>query len=134
MQGEGGIESLALHAEDRRWLHLFRAAKIPGCLFDAIHRRNLSMPREGVRGCRTSRTCPTVLEKEVITVKTKHSIRLDLATVQAIRGASFGMGLPQGAVLKTLFNGDKAKAIEFLAQLRERTEQILEMHNGQPRH
>lgn len=67
-------------------------------------------------------------------MKTKHSIRLDLDTVRAIRGASFGMGIPQGAVLRTLFNGDKGQAIEFLAQLRERTEMLLEMNNGKPRH
>lgn len=67
-------------------------------------------------------------------MKKKHTVRLDYATVQAIRGASFGMGMPQGAVLKTLFNGNKSEAIEFLVQLRERTEQLLEMNNGQPRH
>jgi hypothetical protein len=64
----------------------------------------------------------------------KHTVRMDFSTIEALRGASFGMGLPQGAVLKTIFNGDKSKAVEFLAQLRERTEQLLEMNNGKPRH
>jgi len=64
----------------------------------------------------------------------KHTIRVDLETVAAIKAASFGMGLPQGAILRALFNGDKSKAAEFLAQVRERTERLLEMNNGQPRH
>jgi hypothetical protein len=66
--------------------------------------------------------------------QTKHTIRVDLETVQALKAASYGMGLPQGAILKTLFNGNKSKAFEFLRQVRERTEQLLEMNNGQPRH
>jgi hypothetical protein len=62
--------------------------------------------------------------------KVKHTVRMDYATVQALRGASFGMGLPQGAVLQTIFNGDKRKAFEFMQAMRERTEEILETYNG----
>ena len=79
----------------------------------------------------------SAFNKEVISMKQqqkKHTIRVDLETVAAIKAASFGMGLPQGAILRALFNGDKSKAAEFLAQVRERTERLLEMNNGQPRH
>ena len=38
VQGEGGIESLDLMPEDRRWLHFFCACKIEGKKSHGLHR------------------------------------------------------------------------------------------------